>query len=65
MPKCTWLRKAELATCRARLDEIAADYEDDRITRTQFLTRTDKRRTKIADIEAQLGRQPRYPRWHR
>jgi site-specific DNA recombinase len=47
--------RAELATCRARLDEIAADYEDDRITRTQFLTRTDKRRAKMAAIEAQLA----------
>jgi hypothetical protein len=47
--------RAELATCRARLDEIAADYEDDRITRTQFLTRTDKRRAKMAEIEAQLA----------
>jgi site-specific DNA recombinase len=47
--------RAELATCRARLDEIAADYEDDRITRSQFLTRTDKRRAKIAGIESQLA----------
>ena len=47
--------RADLATCRARLDEIAADYEDDRITRTQFLTRTDKRRAKMAAIEAQLA----------
>jgi site-specific DNA recombinase len=47
--------RAELATCRARLDEIAADYEDDRITRSQFLTRTDKRRAKMGEIEAQLA----------
>jgi hypothetical protein len=47
--------RAELVTCRARLDEIAADYEDDKITRTQFLTRTDKRRAKMARIEAQLA----------
>jgi site-specific DNA recombinase len=47
--------RAEMVTCRQRLDEIAADYEDDRITRTQFLTRTDKRRAKIATIEAQLA----------
>jgi site-specific DNA recombinase len=47
--------RAELATCRARLDEIAADYEDDRITRSQFLTRTDKRRAKMAEIESQLA----------
>jgi site-specific DNA recombinase len=47
--------RAELATCRARLDEIAADYEDDKITRSQFLTRTDKRRAKMATIEAQLA----------
>ena len=47
--------RAELATCRPRLDEIAADYEDDKITRTQFLTRTDKRRAKLAAIEAQLA----------
>ena len=47
--------RAELATCRQRLDEIAADYEDDKITRTQFLTRTDKRRAKMARIEAQLA----------
>jgi hypothetical protein len=47
--------RADLATCRERLDEIAADYEDDRITRSQFLTRTDKRRAKMAAIEAQLA----------
>jgi hypothetical protein len=47
--------RAELVTCRVRLDEIAADYEDDKITRTQFLTRTDKRRAKMAAIEAQLA----------
>jgi hypothetical protein len=47
--------RAELATCRTRLDEIAADYEDDRITRSQFLTRTDKRRAKMGEIEAQLA----------
>lgn len=47
--------RAELATCRARLDEIAADYEDDRITRSQFLTRTDKRRANMAEIESQLA----------
>jgi site-specific DNA recombinase len=47
--------RAELATCRARLDEIAADYEDDKITRSQFLTRTDKRRAKMAQIEARLA----------
>jgi site-specific DNA recombinase len=47
--------RAELATCRTRLDEIAADYEEDRITRSQFLTRTDKRRAKMGEIEAQLA----------
>jgi site-specific DNA recombinase len=47
--------RAELATCRQRLDEIAADYEDDKMTRSQFLTRTDKRRAKMATIEAQLA----------
>jgi site-specific DNA recombinase len=47
--------RAELATCRDRLEEIASDYEDDKITRTQFLTRTDKRRAKMATIEAQLA----------
>lgn len=47
--------RAELATCRARLEEIAADYEDDKITRSQFLTRTDKRRAKMAEIESQLA----------
>lgn len=47
--------RAELVTCRQRLDEIAADYEDDRITRTQFLTRTDKRRAKMAAIESRLA----------
>jgi DNA invertase Pin-like site-specific DNA recombinase len=47
--------RADLATCRERLDEIAADYEEDRITRSQFLTRTDKRRAKMAAIEAQLA----------
>jgi len=47
--------RAELVTCRARLEEIATDYEDDKITRSQFLTRTDKRRAKLAAIEAQLA----------
>ena len=47
--------RAELATCRARLEEIAADYDDDKITRTQFLTQTDARRAKMARIEEQLA----------
>jgi site-specific DNA recombinase len=47
--------RAELATCRDRLDEIAADYEDDKMTKRQFLTRTEKRRAKMARIEAQLA----------
>ena len=46
--------RAELATCRQRLEQIAADYDDDKITRTQFLTQTERRRAKIAGIEAQL-----------
>jgi site-specific DNA recombinase len=47
--------RAELATCRDRLEEIAADYEDDKMTKRQFLVRTDKRRAKMARIEAQLA----------
>jgi site-specific DNA recombinase len=47
--------RAELATCRARLEEIAADYDDDKITRTQFLTQTERRRAKMARIEEQLA----------
>ena len=47
--------RAELATCRARLEEIAADYDDDTITRTQFLTQTERRRAKMARIEEQLA----------
>jgi len=47
--------RAELATCRARLEEIAADYNDDKITRTQFLTQTERRRAKMARIEEQLA----------
>jgi site-specific DNA recombinase len=47
--------RAELATCRDRLDEIAADYEEDKMTKRQFLTRTEKRRAKMARIEAQLA----------
>jgi site-specific DNA recombinase len=47
--------RAELATCRDRLEEIAGDYEDDKITRGQFLARTEKRRAKMARIEAQLA----------
>jgi hypothetical protein len=47
--------RAELAAHRAKLDEIAADYDDDKITRSQMLTRTDKRRAKIAVTEAQLA----------
>jgi hypothetical protein len=47
--------RAELVTCRARLDEIAADYDDDKITRTQFLAQTERRRAKMARIEEQLA----------
>lgn len=45
---------AELARHRAKLDEIAADYDDDVITRSQMLTRTRKRREKIAAVQAQV-----------
>jgi hypothetical protein len=58
--------RAELATHRQRLDEIAADYDDDRITRRQFLTQTERRRAKIARIEAQLAQATDvspWPRW--
>ena len=57
--------RADLVTCRERLNEIADDYEEDRITRSQFLTRTDKRRAKMAAIEPSLPRQPRCPRSRR
>jgi DNA invertase Pin-like site-specific DNA recombinase/predicted amino acid-binding ACT domain protein len=47
--------RAELARHRAKLEEIAADYDDDLITRSQMLTRTEKRRAKIAAVEAKLA----------
>jgi hypothetical protein len=48
--------RAELATCRARLEEIAADRDDDaKITRAKFLTQTERRRAKMARIEEQLA----------
>jgi hypothetical protein len=46
---------AELAAHQAKLTEIAADYDDDLITRPQMLTRTAKRRAKITAIEAELA----------
>ncbi|WP_192810052.1 recombinase family protein [Actinomadura rudentiformis] len=46
--------RAELAVHNARLEQIADDYEQDRITRAQFLTQTDRRRAKAAAIQAQL-----------
>ncbi|HVB45250.1 MAG TPA: recombinase family protein [Streptosporangiaceae bacterium] len=47
--------RAELATHRARLEEIAADREEDRITRAQFLTQTARRRAKMEQVEARLA----------
>lgn len=45
---------AELQEHRDRLDEIAADYEDDLITKAQMRKRTEMRRAKMAPIEAKL-----------
>ena len=46
--------RAELAVHHQKLDEIAADYDDDLITRSQMLTRTEKRRAKIDAVKAKL-----------
>ena len=46
---------ADKAVHQAKLTEIASDYDDDLITRPQMLTRTAKRRAKIAAIDAQLA----------
>lgn len=46
--------RAELVIHRAKLDEIAADYDDDVITKSQMITRTQKRRAKIEEVEAKL-----------
>jgi site-specific DNA recombinase len=47
--------RAELATHRQRLEEIAADRDDDRITRAQFLAQTARRRAKMEWVEALLA----------
>ncbi len=47
--------RAELATHRARLEEIAADRDDDKITRAQFLAQTARRRAKMEQVEARLA----------
>lgn len=47
--------RAELVTHRARLEEIAADRDDDKITRAQFLAQTERRRAKMARAEEQLA----------
>ncbi|MDX6390327.1 MAG: site-specific recombinase [Streptosporangiaceae bacterium] len=47
--------RAELATHRQRLEEIAADRDDDNITRAQFLAQTARRRAKMERVEALLA----------
>jgi hypothetical protein len=47
--------RAELAACRQRREQIAADYDDNEITRPQCLAQTERRRAKMAAIEAQLA----------
>jgi len=47
--------RAELATHRQRLEEIAADRDDDTITRAQFLAQTARRRAKMEKVEALLA----------
>jgi DNA invertase Pin-like site-specific DNA recombinase len=47
--------RIELATHRQRLDEIAEDYNADRITRAQMLSMTESRRAKIDDTEVSLA----------
>jgi len=49
--------RAQLKVHRLRLDELASDYDDDKITKSQRDTGTAKRRKKIAAIEAQLDAQ--------
>ncbi|GII97577.1 recombinase family protein [Sinosporangium siamense] len=46
--------RAEIKVHRVRLEEIAADYEDDIIDRAQMLTRTKKRRAKIEAAQAKI-----------
>ncbi|GAA2735570.1 recombinase family protein [Actinocorallia aurantiaca] len=45
---------AELAVHRQRLEHLDDDYDNDRITRAQYLRGTEKRRTKISALESQL-----------
>lgn len=47
--------RAELATHRQRLDEIAADYDNDVITRSQMLKQTESRRAKLRQVEYRLA----------
>lgn len=47
--------RADIARHRARLQEAAADYEADVITRTQFLAITKTRREKIENAQARLS----------
>ncbi|MGI5207743.1 recombinase family protein [Spirillospora sp. CA-108201] len=46
---------AQLAVHRERLEEIAADREADRITRSQYLLQTESRRAKISEVEEQIA----------
>ncbi|MGW5415468.1 recombinase family protein [Actinomadura geliboluensis] len=47
--------RAEVQRHRERLEEIAADYDDDRITREQMLTLTAKRRPKLQQAQERLA----------
>ncbi|TDC77020.1 recombinase family protein, partial [Actinomadura sp. 7K507] len=47
--------RAEVTRHKDRLEEIAADYDEDRITREQMLKSTDKRRRKLNQAQERLA----------
>ncbi|MFF4823122.1 recombinase family protein [Streptomyces sp. NPDC001312] len=48
-------------TLRVKLDQYAADYDDDLITRKQMLDGTARTRAKLAEIEAEMTRRATVP----
>ncbi|MFE5139283.1 recombinase family protein [Streptomyces fagopyri] len=49
------------STLRVKLDQYAADYDDDLITRKQMLDGTSRTRTKLAEIELEMTRRATVP----
>ncbi|WP_181786501.1 hypothetical protein [Streptomyces phytophilus] len=47
--------QSELAEHRRKLEEIAADYDDDLITKSQMVVRTRRRRAKMDRVKDQLA----------